>query len=93
VCAAAHPLWGADRLPVTELPRLRCVLREAKAAMRIVLDETLRDIGIPEIPVATEVGSTDTIVERHERGRHVSFLPRLAVDEDLRERRLHQIKI
>jgi DNA-binding transcriptional LysR family regulator len=93
VCAAAHPLWGADRLPVAELPRLRYVLREAKAAMRIVLDKTLRDIGIPEIPVAMEVGSTDTIVEMLERGRHVSFLPRFAVDKDLRERRLHHIKI
>jgi DNA-binding transcriptional LysR family regulator len=61
--------------------------------MRITLDRTLADIGISELPVAMEVGSTDTIVEMLERGRHVSFLPRFAVRGAIDAGELHLIRI
>jgi DNA-binding transcriptional LysR family regulator len=40
-----------------------------------------------------EVGSTDTIVEMLERGRHVSFLPRFAVEGAIRDGQLHHIRV
>ena len=93
VCGPEHPLWGSDLIPVTELGNLRYVLRETQSSMRIILDKALKDIGIQQIPVAMEVGSTDTIVEMLERGKHVSFLPHFAVEDALTENTLYHIKI
>ncbi|MDH5765987.1 MAG: LysR family transcriptional regulator [Gammaproteobacteria bacterium] len=93
VCGPEHPLFGSDLLPMDELGNLRYVLREPQSSMRITLDKTLKDIGIMHIPVAMEVGSTDTIVEMLEHGKHVSFLPRFAVAEALVENSLYHIRI
>jgi len=93
VCGHGHPLCNEDLLPVSELCKLRYVLREPKSSMRIILDKALKDIGIQHLPVAMEVGSTDTIVEMMERGKHVSFLPRFAVEEALQRNTLYHIKI
>ena len=92
VCGPAHPLWGNELLPVTELNNLSYVLREPQSSMRTILDKSLKDIGIQQIPVAMEVGSTDTIVEMLERGKHVSFLPRFAVEDALAENTLYHVK-
>lgn len=93
VCGPKHALWGSDLLPVTEIANLDYVLREASSSMRIILDKVLKDIGINKIPIAMEVGSTDTIVEMLERGKHVSFLPHFAVEEALTTGSLYHIKI
>ncbi|MEW8691290.1 MAG: LysR family transcriptional regulator [Candidatus Thiodiazotropha endolucinida] len=93
VCGLGHPLWGSGLLPVTELGDLRYVLRESQSSMRITLDKALRDIGIDQLPIAMEVGSTDTIVEMLQHGGHVSFLPRFAVDDALNAGTLYHIKI
>ena len=93
VCGRAHPLQGSELIPLTDLTRLRYVLREPQSSMRIILDKALRDIGIDRIPVAMEVGSTDTIVEMLERGKHVSFLPRFAVEEALASGNLYHLRI
>ena len=61
--------------------------------MRATLKKALSDIGIDRIQIAMEVGSTDTIVEMLQRGRHVSFLPRFAVEEALNTDNLYHIKI
>lgn len=93
VCGPRHPLWGSNLMPITELTNLRYVLREAKSSMRIILDKALQDIGIHQLPITMEVGSTDTIVEMLERGKHVSFLPHFAVKDALAEGTLFHIKI
>jgi DNA-binding transcriptional LysR family regulator len=93
VCGPQHPLWGCGLLPLTELEQLHYVLRESRSSMRISLDKALKDIGVWPLPVTMEVGSTDTIVEMLQRGRHVSFLPRFAVDDGLRAGSLYHIKI
>lgn len=93
VCSPAHALGGRETLAVAELPRLSYVLRERESSMRITLDHTLADIGIPELPVAMEVGSTDTIVEMLDRGRHLSFLPQFAVAGAVADGELHRIRI
>ena len=93
VCGRGHPLWGSQLIPLEELERLRYVLREPNASMRITLDKALRDIGLTTLPVSMEVGSTDTIVEMLDRGRHVSFLPRFAVAEALADEELFHLKI
>jgi DNA-binding transcriptional LysR family regulator len=93
VCSPTHPLYQTDLLPVTELERLHYILREPQSSMRIELDKALRDIGIHNLRISMEVGSTDTIMEILERGRHVSFLPRFAVAEALAKSELFHIKI
>lgn len=92
VCGPTHPLYNKDLLPIAELSQLRFVLRESQSSTRVILDKALNDIGIEEIPVAMEVGSTDTIVEMLERGKHVSFLPHFAVEEALEDGSLYHIK-
>lgn len=93
VCGPTHPLYQTDLLPVTELEKLDYVLREPQSAMRLILDKALADIGIRNMTISMEVGSTDTIVEILNRGRHVSFLPRFAVKEALTRGELFRIKI
>lgn len=93
VCGPGHALWGTGPIPTTRLDTLLYVLREASAAMRVTLDKALANIGLQEIPVAMEVGSNDTIMEMLQGGRHVSFLPRFAVQEALAEGSLFHIKI
>ena len=93
VCGPKHPLWDSGLLPVEELRRLSYVLREPRSSMRVTLKKALADIGIEQIPIAMEVGSTDTIVEMLQRGKHVSFLPRFAVEEALATDSLYHIKI
>jgi len=93
VCAPRHPRGNCELLAVSEIPQLSYVLRERESSMRITLDHALADIGIHQIPIAIEVGSTDTIVEMLERGRHVSFLPRFAVEGAMRAGQLHHIRV
>lgn len=93
VCGQSHPLNGKDLVPLSELNLLQYVLRERNSSMRIILDKALNDIGIHKLPVAMEVGSTDTIVEMLERGRHVSFLPKFAVKEALLVNSLFHIRV
>jgi len=93
VCGPGHALWGSDLIPITSLNDLHYVMREAQSSMRLLLDKALGDIGIQKLPIAMEVGSTDTIVEILAHGKHVSFLPRFAVEEALAEGELYHIKM
>jgi DNA-binding transcriptional LysR family regulator len=93
VCGPTHPLRGIDLIPVTKLNQLSYILRERSSSMRITLEKALNDIGIDQVPIAMEVGSMDTIVEMLQRGKHVSFLPRLVVEEALNKGSLYHIRI
>ncbi len=93
VCGRRHALAGTGMLPLEQLTQLDYVLREASSSMRGTLDSALRDIGIDSLPVAIEVGSTDTIVEMLQRGRHVSFLPRFSVEDALADGSLYHLKV
>ena len=93
VCGTAHPLSGCQMVPLADLSQLNYVLRESQSSMRITLDKALKDVGIEQIPVAMEVGSTDTIVEMLQRGQHVSFLPRFSVEDTLKSKSLFHIKV
>ena len=92
-CAANHPLSTSKRIPISELSHQKYVLRESQSSMRIILDQKLKDAGIEHLPISLEVGSTDTIVEMLCRGRHLSFLPRFAVEDALQQRLLHHILV
>ena len=93
VCSPRHPRGDCESLAVAEITQLSYVLRERESSMRITLDRALADISVDEIPIAMEVGSTDTIVEMLEHGRHVSFLPHFAVEAAIRTGQLHQIRV
>ncbi|MEK7190991.1 MAG: LysR family transcriptional regulator [Pseudomonadota bacterium] len=93
VCGPTHALAGTELIPVEQLQKLNYVLRERRSAIRDALDEALRAIGVQQLDVAMEVGSTDAIVEILARGRHVSFLPRFAVAKDVAQGKLARIKV
>ena len=93
VCGRTHPLAGTDRIPVEQLTELDYVLRERRSAIRDAMDEALRQIGIEQLKIAMEVGSTDAIVEILARGKHVSFLPRFAVAEAVAQGKLTRVKV
>ena len=93
VCSPNHKLSNAGLIPLSELSKQNYVLRESQSSMRIILDKELQDIGIPQLPTSLEVGSTDTIVEMLGRGRHLSFLPRFAVQDALTNNILQHIKV
>jgi DNA-binding transcriptional LysR family regulator len=93
VCGAKHSLAGAELVPVGQLSGLNYVLREKRSAVRDAVDRALQGIGIQNIRVALEAGSTDTIVEMLMRGKHVSFLPHFAVQERVADGSLHRIKV
>ncbi len=93
VCGSGHFLAHREMIPVTELADLLYVLREPKSSMRVTMDKAFQDIGIADISIFMEVGSTDTIIEILQRGKHVSILPRFAVEDDLEEGSLVHIKI
>ncbi|MCP5141631.1 MAG: LysR family transcriptional regulator [Gammaproteobacteria bacterium] len=94
VCGRSHPLAGIDEpVTITDAARLRYVLREPKASVRVTLEKALGDINAPPLNVAMEVGATQTIVEMLEHGKHVSFMPRFVVAESLVDGELVHIRI
>jgi DNA-binding transcriptional LysR family regulator len=93
VCGPDNRLREQQTIELPELQKLSFVMRESHSSMRITLDKALDDIGIKQLPIAMEVGSTDAIVEILQRGQHVSFLPHFAVAEALSSGYLHHIRI
>lgn len=93
VCGPRHPLVGTDLLPVEQLSSLSYVLRERQSSVRESMDQALRSIGVTDLKIAFEVGSTDAIVDILNRGSHVSFMPRFACHDDVRDGKLFHLKI
>ncbi len=93
VAAPQHPLATQDPVRPDDLYRHSFVLREPESATRVTLDRALRHQGLPRLPTALEIGSTDAIVEILASGRHLSFLPRFAVTDALERGRLSHIAL
>ncbi len=93
VCGPQHPLSNSREISKQQLTEQDFVLREPKSSLRIILDQKLQNFGINALPISLEVGSTDTIVEILGRGRHLSFLPKFAVAEALKQGVLRQIHV
>lgn len=93
VSGRGHPLVNTDLLPVAELNSLSYVLREKHSSIRNGMEEALQRIGIEQLKVAMEVGSNEAITEILTRGKHVSFLPRFAVEDSVRNGELFHIKV
>ena len=93
VCGNTHALAGTELLPVEQLSKLAYVLRERGSSPRASMDEAMQNIGIDNLNITMEVGSTDTIVEILARGKHVSFLPRFAVEDEVADGELFHIKV
>ncbi len=93
VCGKTHSHANSDILPLDELYKLSYILRERHSSIGITLNEALHSIGVENLHIVMEVGSTDTIVEILAQGKHVSFLPRFAVEERLRRGELYHLKV
>ena len=93
VCSPNHPISKKNTIDSEQLTSLEYVLREPQSSMRLILDKKLFSVGITNLPTSLEVGSNDTIIEILGRGRHLSFLPRFAVNEALKNKTLKHIKV
>ncbi|VAW73009.1 hypothetical protein MNBD_GAMMA10-2782 [hydrothermal vent metagenome] len=93
VCGQGHPLWNTPSIEISQLGQLHYVLREAQSSIRNTLDQTLLDIGVKQLKVDMEVGSTDTIIGVLQRGKQVSFLPQFALNTCLQRNSLQHIKV
>jgi DNA-binding transcriptional LysR family regulator len=93
VCGPKHPLWLSDILPLDALQALRFVLREPRSSMRSTLHMALAAIGIDDLPIVMEIGSTDAIIEMLQHGKHVSILPRFTVEDRLANGELYHVKM
>lgn len=90
-----HPLAQShvESIDASHLQQLSYVLRERLAAVRETAEEALHSIGIGDLNIKMEVGSTDAIVEILQRGGHASFLPRFAVEKHVAKGELFHIQI
>jgi len=93
VCGPTHPLFGIEWLPVEELTNLKYVLREKRSSISESLDEALLRIGIEKLNTDLELGSSEAIIDILSRGKHVSFMPRFAVNERVSRGELYHIKV
>ena len=93
ICGPKHPLWRSNILPLDTLATLKFVLREPRSSMRATLETALGAIGIDQLPILMEVGSTDAIIEMLQHGKHVSILPRFSVEDRLSSNELYHIKM
>jgi DNA-binding transcriptional LysR family regulator len=93
VCGPKHALWHSDVVPLDALQGLKFVLREPRSSMRATLDAALAAIGVHQLPVVLEVGSTGAIVELLQHGKHVSILPRFTVEDELATGKLYHVKM
>ncbi|MGD8783997.1 MAG: LysR family transcriptional regulator [Thioalkalispiraceae bacterium] len=93
VCAPNHPLFGTEWLAVEELTSQKYVLRERRSSIRESLDDALKRIGIDSLNPDLELGSSEAIIDILSRGKHLSFLPRFAVNERVTEGELYHIKV
>lgn len=93
VCGARHSLAGSGMMPLEQLRELSYVLREPRSSSRVALDGAMKHIGISDLNIVMEVGSTDTIVEMLAHGKHVSFLPKFAVEDRVRAGDLYHLKV
>ncbi len=76
-----------------QLNELSYVFRERQAAVRQTADTALHNIGVGNLNIKMEVGSTDAIVEILLRGSHASFLPRFVVEKLVINKELFHIKV
>ena len=93
VCSPRHPLAEVETISAATLSDLTYVLREQGSSPRRDLEEALDRIGIKDLNVVFEVGSTDTLTAVLLPGHHVSYLPRFAVADDVKRGRLHRLNV
>lgn len=93
VCGERHPLFGVASISLDQLPSLSYILRETGASPRRDLEDALIVVGVSDLNVVLEVGSTDTLVDVLLPSHHVSFLPRFVVEDKVADGELHRIDV
>jgi DNA-binding transcriptional LysR family regulator len=93
VCGPNHPLFGEEMIPIAMLLDMTYVMRERASSPRRDLEEALGRIGIHDLNIVLEVGSTDTLVDVLMPSMHASFLPRFVVEQEVEAGTLHRIKV
>ena len=92
ICGQRHS-FAQEQITQQELPLYRYVLREKQSAVTQTLQETLKRLQIPSLPVVMEVGSTEAIINILNQGEYFSFLPKYIVQEHVKIGRLRHIPI
>ncbi len=92
VCGQNHPLAQTPQVQAHQLKGCDFLLRQKGSGTRELFDSTMLLHGVEITPVWESV-STQAIVEAVCRGLGISVLPYRWVQQDLREGRLHRLKI
>lgn len=96
IVLASHPdLVGDDVLGKNDLLKLPFILREEGSGTRKAFEEALERIGlqIKDLNVVAVLGSTDAVKQALKRGLGVSFISKIAIEEELSEGSLKLLPI
>lgn len=93
VCGYKHPMRDLEYIDIDVLTTVTYALRESQSSMRYTMTRALQRIGIHDLKIDIEVGSTDTVIEILTQGKQLSFLPRFAVVKRVADGSLFHIKV
>jgi DNA-binding transcriptional LysR family regulator len=92
ICPADHPLAARQRLTLNELAREPLVLLDRSTSARAYLDAHLARLGLTP-RVALEMNSLELVKRLVELGFGLAVVPRLALQRELEEKRLHALRL
>jgi len=90
VAAPGHPLAGKGSVSMTDLKEFSIVQRETGSGTRVAVEKALGEV---ELPVALEMGSTESVRAAVRSGIGPGFLSDLAAAEDVEAGRLVEIPL
>jgi DNA-binding transcriptional LysR family regulator len=95
VAPPGHALSRKKKVTVDQLAAHPLILREAGSGLRHCFEQSLERAGrsLAELRVALELGSNEAIKEAVQQGVGVAVLSALAVQKELKARRLHALEV
>jgi len=92
VCAPTHPRAGEESLPIEALADFAYVLRERGAVIRDTIEDAWKAAGLT-CRVEIELGPTQALIDIIKQGNYASFLPRFAVEPQVKLGELKHIQV
>jgi DNA-binding transcriptional LysR family regulator len=95
VCRPQHPWAGRASVTLAELAREPQVVQQQGAGIRAVVEEHLRDVGLPpeRLNVVMEMGLMESAKQAAAAGGGVTFLSRRAIGPELEHGLLSAVKV
>ncbi len=95
ILAATPDMIKTDKISIKELIKLPFILRERGSGTRKTMEVFLgqKGISIKDLNVVAQLGSTDAVKEAMKASLGVSIISRLAIEEELKQGTLKEIKL